>query len=68
MDRFDRHVGLRFLQLMSTFGWSLSNLAALLRHQLFAYRDLYGWLNEPFQGPPQLAELAKAQLNLAIAP
>jgi hypothetical protein len=59
---------LRFLQLMSTFGWSLSNLAALLRHQLFVYRDLYGWLNEPFQGPPQLAELTKAQLNLAIAP
>jgi hypothetical protein len=59
---------LRFLQLMSTFGWSLSNLAALLRHQLFVYRDLYGWLNEPFQGPPQLAELANAQLNLGIVP
>jgi hypothetical protein len=58
---------LRYLQLMSTFGWSLSNLVALLRHQLFVYRDLFGWLNEPFQGPPQLAELSKAQLTLAIA-
>src|SRR5262249_41160798 len=26
---------LRYLQLKSTFGWSLANLAALLRHQLF---------------------------------
>lgn len=58
---------LRYLQLMSTFGWSLSNLAALLRHQLFVYRDLFGWLNAPFEGPPQLANAAKAQLSLGIA-
>lgn len=57
---------LRYLQLLSTFGWSLSNLAALLRHQLFVYRDLFGWLNTPFEGPPQLAEVAKAQLSLGI--
>ena len=58
---------LRYLQLMSTFAWSLSNLAALLRHQLFVYRDLFAWLNAPFEGPPQLADTAKAQLNLGIA-
>jgi len=58
---------LRYLQLMSTFGWSLSNLAALLRHQLFVYRDLFGWLNTPFEGPPQLADAAKAQLSLGLA-
>jgi hypothetical protein len=57
---------LRYLQLMSTFAWSLSNLAALLRHQLFVYRDLFGWLNAPFEGPPQLADAAKAQLSLPI--
>jgi hypothetical protein len=57
---------LRYLQLMSSFGWSLSNLAALLRHQLFVYRDLFGWLNAPFEGPPQLAEAAKAQLSFGI--
>jgi hypothetical protein len=57
---------LRYLQLMSTFGWSLSNLAALLRHQLFVYRDLFGWLNAPFEGPPQLAEAANAQLSLGF--
>ena len=58
---------LRYLQLMSTFGWSLSNLAALLRHQLFVYRDLFEWLNSPFEGPPQLADAAQAQLPLGIA-
>jgi hypothetical protein len=57
---------LRYLQLMSTFGWSLSNLVALLRHQLFVYRDLFGWLNAPFEGPPQLADTAQAQLSLGI--
>ena len=50
----------RFLQLRSTWNWGLSNLVALLRQQLFVYRDLLVWLNQPFQPPialddPQLA-------------
>jgi hypothetical protein len=56
---------LRYLQLLSTFGWSLSNLAALLRHQLFVYRDLFAWLNEPFEGPPLLAGIGENQLQLS---
>jgi len=32
---------LKYLQLNATFGWSLSNLVALLRMNLFAYRDLW---------------------------
>jgi hypothetical protein len=36
----------------TTFGWSLSNLAALLRQQLFIFRDLWAWLNAPLEGPP----------------
>lgn len=43
---------LRFLQLKSKFGWSLSNLVALLRMNLFTYRDLWAWLDEPFATPP----------------
>lgn len=43
---------LKYLQLTATFGWSLSNLVALLRMNLFAYRDLWAWLNAPFSGPP----------------
>ena len=39
---------LKYLQLKSRFSWSLSNLAALLRINLFFYRDLWRWLDEPF--------------------
>ena len=57
---------LRYLQLKSTFGWSLSNLAALLRHQLFVYRDLFAWLNDPFAAPPALEGIHDAQLALDL--
>jgi hypothetical protein len=43
---------LRYLQLSSQFGWSLSNLVALLRMNLFTHRDLMAWLDQPFTTPP----------------
>ena len=55
---------LKYLQLRARFSWSLSNLAALLRQQLFVYRDLWDWIDQPFQPPPQLARLAE-QIPLA---
>jgi hypothetical protein len=55
----------RWLQMRSTFGWSLSNLVALLRQQLFVYRDLMTWLNHPFESPPEL--YAAEQLALEWA-
>ena len=48
---------LRYLRLRSTFGWSLSNLTALLRQQLFVHRPLWAWINDPFTGPPDLISL-----------
>jgi len=48
---------LKFLQWRAQYGWSLSNLVALLRYQLFVYRDLNQWLDDPFQPPPELAPL-----------
>jgi IS4 transposase len=56
---------LKYLQLRSTFGWSLSNLVALLQFQLFTHRDLWTWLNDPFTGPPPVA--GPAQLVLEVA-
>jgi hypothetical protein len=50
---------LKYLKLRSSFGWSLSNLAALLRQQLFVYRDLWQWINQPFQPPPLLHPVAE---------
>lgn len=55
---------LRFLQLQSRFSWSLSNLVALIRHQLFVYRDLWEWLNAPFEAPPILDSAIQLKLPL----
>ena len=55
----------KYLQLKSSFGWSLSNLVALLRQQLFVYRDLWTWLEDPFQPPPIPAGLPE-QLILQL--
>ncbi len=59
LDRPDRAAPLKYLQLRARFGWSLSNLAALLRQQLFVYRDLFDWIDQPFQPPPLLAAAAQ---------
>lgn len=56
----------KYLQLKSSFGWSLSNLVALLRQQLFVYRDLWTWINDPFQPPPIPAGLPE-QLALQLS-
>jgi len=52
----------RYLQFRSNFRWAVSNLVALLRWNLFSYRDLWEWLNRPFDTPPQ----APAQLDLKL--
>lgn len=55
----------KYLQLKSAFGWSLSNLVALLRQQLFVYRDLWVWIDDPFQ-PPPIPEALPEQLALQL--
>ena len=57
---------LRYLQLSSRFGWSLSTLVALLRMNLFTHRDLMTWLDAPFATPPDPQQLP-AQTTLAFA-
>jgi hypothetical protein len=57
---------LRHLQMLSRIGWSLSNLVALLRMNLFTHRDLQAWLDQPFATPPDPTE-APPQLALAFA-
>jgi hypothetical protein len=55
---------LRFLQLRSKFNWSLSNLVALLRMNLFTHRDLWDWLNKPFEIAPVPYEPEQLQFCL----
>lgn len=52
----------RYLQFLSSFRWAVSNLVALLRWNLFSYRNLWEWINRPFDTPPEPA--LQLQLNL----
>ena len=56
---------LKWLHHLSKAKWSLSNLASMLRMNLFTYRDLTAWLDNPFGTPPLLPE--SQQLSLALA-
>jgi hypothetical protein len=44
---------IKLLQFKSKFQWSLSNLVAFLRWNLFTYRDLWEWIDSPFDTVPQ---------------
>lgn len=55
---------IKYLQLKSKFGWSLSNLVAFLRWNLFTYRGLWEWLDKPFDVMPQRMPPAQQQLML----
>jgi hypothetical protein len=39
---------LKMVQFRSKLGWALSNLVALLRWNLFTHRDLWRWIDDPF--------------------
>jgi hypothetical protein len=54
---------LRWLHFLSKRNWSFSNLASLLRMNLFTYRDLKDWLNDPLGTPP----LHPQQLQLTLS-
>jgi IS4 transposase len=56
---------LRFFQFRSKFNWSLSNLVALLRMNLFTHRDLRAWLNSPLDVLPVPYEPEQLRLNFA---
>lgn len=43
---------LKYLKFRSRFAWSISNLIATLRYNLFTYRDLWAWIDSPYEIPP----------------
>lgn len=55
---------LKWLHHLSRAAWSLSNLASMLRLNLFTYRDLRQWLDDPFNTPP--LEPVPKQLELGF--
>jgi diacylglycerol kinase len=56
---------LKWMHHLSKAKWSLSNLASMLRMNLFTYRDLTAWLNNPFGTPPLLPDSQQLTLGLA---
>jgi hypothetical protein len=55
---------LKWLHHLSKAKWSLSNLASMLRMNLFTYRDLRRWLENPFGTPPLIPQSEQLTLNL----
>ena len=58
---------LKYLKHRSRFQWSLSNLVAMLRYNLFAYRDLWGWIDEPYEPPPLVPLQEQPELNWTVS-
>ncbi len=55
---------IKWLHYLSKAGWSFSNMAVMIRMNLFTYRDMIEWLNEPYATPPLIPE--PEQLRLAL--
>jgi hypothetical protein len=56
---------LRWLTYLSHETWSFSNLASMLRLNLFTYRNIHDWIAQPF-GPPPLPDEPEA-IQLAMS-
>jgi hypothetical protein len=54
---------LKYLKFRSKWDMSFCRLVALLRLNLFSYRNLWDWLNDPFDTPPELPD---SQLRFAF--
>lgn len=55
---------IKYLQFKSKLGWSLSNLVALLHWNLFTYRNLWEWIDDPFRTPPIGPQPEQLTLNI----
>ena len=55
---------LKYIQFRSTLHWALSNLVALLRWNLFTYRDLWAWIDDPFETPSLTSPPVQGVLDL----
>jgi len=54
---------LKYLKVRSRYKWSLSNLVAHLRLNLFTYRDLWEWIDRPTEPPPLIQEAEQLALS-----
>ncbi len=54
---------LKYLKFKASYNWSLSNLVALLRYNLFTYRDLWTWIDQPYEPPPEAVIAEQLSFN-----
>jgi hypothetical protein len=54
---------LKWLHYISKAGVSFSVLASMLRLNLFTYRDLREWLDDPFRTPPKIPIPQQLSIN-----
>jgi hypothetical protein len=54
---------LKYSQLRSRIARSLPNLVAMLRFNIFVHRDLWKWLEDPFELPPEPDEIEPTLLG-----
>jgi hypothetical protein len=54
---------LKYLKFRSRFAWSLSTLVAMLRYNLFTYRDLWVWIDNPYETPPIVPDVEQLSLG-----
>lgn len=55
-------VVIKWLHHLSKAGWSFSNMAVMTRLNLFTYRNLKAWLDEPYATPPLIPEPEQLRL------
>ncbi|HPK07037.1 MAG TPA: IS4 family transposase [Aminivibrio sp.] len=55
---------IKWLHHLSKAGWSFSNMATMLRLNLFTYRALRAWLDEPYETPPIVPEAEQLKFSL----
>lgn len=55
---------IKWMHYISKANWSFSNLASMLRLNLFTYRDLMEWLHNPFGTDPIVPQPEQLILNL----
>ncbi len=57
---------LKYIKLKSSFNWSMSNLGAVLRMNLFTYKDLWEWIDASFTDTSQDNDILIIQEELTI--
>jgi hypothetical protein len=50
-------LALKLLKALSSFSWSMSNLVAMVRLNLFTYRDLLAWISSPYAATDEIEHM-----------